>query len=115
MEEGMFILPFAGGTMEQPNIFYYEKNNLRPDPDHPDWGFHDWTIHSTNDPNRFFVECRGCGRKLDFRLSKDEPHYYENQYILDITMKNGKIKILSEIFNPFNVFRALEIDMPELF
>lgn len=114
-EDSRFELPFAGPSPEES----FSCNGRGRDRKQgwkaifPDWGFYDSKILSTNDPCTVFVECDGRGMRYDPRYP--EPHFYENHYILVFTLKDGQIKRMREIFNPFNVLRPSGEDVPELF
>lgn len=118
--DGIFELTFCGGPYDKPN-FAYRINDPADvsdwqgeNADFPDWGFFDTQVYPTHDPYRVFIECGGRGMR--YAAKWDEPHFYENHYLLCFTLKDGKIKRLREIFNPFNCMRpALDAEVPEGF
>ncbi|MFD7028445.1 PhzA/PhzB family protein [Streptomyces sp. NPDC059917] len=77
----------------------------------PDWAWTDVEIFSTQDPNRFWVECRGEGKIV-------YPGYpvghYTNHFIHSFLFEDGKIKQQREFMNPCQQFRALGIDVPQV-
>ncbi|UCG65741.1 MAG: PhzA/PhzB family protein [Deltaproteobacteria bacterium] len=76
----------------------------------PDWSIHDGKIYSTPNPDLILVECDGRGRMFDPRF--EEPDYYCNHYILKITLVDGLIHEVAEIFNPFECFRNTGVNDP---
>ena len=63
-------------------------------------------------PRSWNVTARG----MRYAAKWDEPHYYENHYLLCFTLKDGKIKQLREVFNPFNCMRpGGDAEVPEGF
>lgn len=121
-EDGRFELSFDGPDPNNPT-FWYEPNkkdehstetSSTENSIFPDWGFHDIQIHSTDDPGMVFAYCVGAGMRYEPRLP--EPHYYENTYYLEIHLEKGKIKVLKELFNPFNCLRPSgHDDIPQMF
>ncbi|MBW5481389.1 phenazine biosynthesis protein [Streptomyces bambusae] len=77
----------------------------------PDWVWTDIEIYDTQDPDRFWVECRGAGKIV-------YPGYpvghYANHFIHSFRFENGRIKQQREFMNPTNQFRALGIDVPQI-
>jgi hypothetical protein len=119
-DDGRFELTFCGGPPDAPNFAYRVNDAADAAVAHgendafPDWSFFDVSILSTDDPHAIFTELRGRGMRYDKRW--DEPHYYENHYLLCFTLKDGKIKLLREIFNPYNCMRpAGDAQVPEGF
>ena len=118
--DGRFELTFCGGPYDNPNFAYRVNDEREADVARgensafPDWGFYDVTIFPTDDPWTVFAELRGRGLRYDPRW--DDPHYYENHYLLSFTLKDGKIKRLREVFNPYNCMRpGGDAEIPEGF
>lgn len=76
----------------------------------PDWGFEVLEIHQTDDPGYFIVECIGRGVLLQ---DGKEPSYYQNHYLIDFELDDGKIKNLREVHNPCNLMLALREPLPQ--
>ena len=119
-EDGRFELTFCGGPHTHPNFSYCINDPKDADAwqgenaDFPDWGHYDVAVYPTHDPYTAFVECDGRGMR--YAAKWDEPHYYENHYLLCFTLKDGKIKRLREVFNPFNCMRpGGDAEVPEGF
>jgi len=77
----------------------------------PDWQWTDVQIFDTQDPNWFWVECRGEGKILFPGYAES---YYRNHFIHSFRFENGKIKEQREFMNPCEQFRALGIAVPEI-
>jgi hypothetical protein len=75
----------------------------------PDWVWTNVEIYSTQDPNRFWVECDGEGKIL---FPGYAPGYYKNHFIHSFEFEDGKIKLQREFMNPFEQLRALGIEVP---
>ncbi len=75
----------------------------------PDWAWTNVEIFSTQDPNRFWVECDGEGKIL---FPGYAPGYYKNHFLHSFEFENGKIKLQREFMNPFEQLRALGIEVP---
>ena len=109
--DGRFELSFDGPDPNNPSFWYCPnqvdehsvETSTAENKVFPDWGFHDIRIYSTDDPQMVFAYCVGAGMRFDPRLP--EPYYYENTYFLEFILENGKIKVLKELFNPFNCLR----------
>lgn len=75
----------------------------------PDWQWTEVRIYSTQDPNRFWVECGGRGRILF-------PGYpegvYTNRFVHAFLLDDGLIVEAREIANPLEHMRALGIETP---
>ena len=117
--DGRFELTFCGGGYSDPNYGYYydgrhDDRLKRSAGTFPDWAFFDISIISTDEPHTVFVECGGRGMR--YSPTRDEPHYYENHYLLSFILKDGKIKLLRKIFNPYQcMLPANEMEIPEGF
>jgi hypothetical protein len=75
----------------------------------PDWVWYNVEIFETQDPNRFWVECDGKGQIL---FPDYPPGYYNNHFIHDFLLRDGKIVRQREFMNPYNQMRALGIEVP---
>ncbi len=75
----------------------------------PDWVWTDIQIFDTQDPERFWVECRGEGAILFPGYPKGQ---YRNHFIHSFRFENGLIKEQREFMNPCQQFRALGIEVP---
>ena len=118
--DGVFELTFAGGPHDNPNFSYrahadYDEQTIEHEKlSFPDWSYFDIRYYPTNDPHTIFVETGGRGMRFDDRW--DRPHYYENNYLFCFTLKNGKIKKVREVFNPYNCMRpGNDAEVPEGF
>ena len=76
----------------------------------PDWGFEVKDIHQTDDPNYLIAECIGKGVLLQ---DGAEPSYYQNHYLIDFEMRDGKIKTLREVHNPCCLMLAFRQPLPQ--
>ena len=121
-EDGRFELSFDGPDPKNPLFWYYvnieddrsPKISSTENQVFPDWSFRDVKIYSTDDPHMVLAYCIGSGMRFDPRLP--EPYFYENVYYLEFFMESGKIKVLKELFNPFNCLRPSgHNDIPEMF
>ncbi|WP_084654777.1 PhzA/PhzB family protein [Nocardia altamirensis] len=77
----------------------------------PDWAWTEVEIFDTQDPNRFWVECRGEGAII---FPGYERGHYVNHFIHSFQFENGLIKAQREFMNPCMQFRALGIDVPAI-
>lgn len=118
--DGRFELTFSGGPPDNPNLSYCPYSEQDRDVveqerhDFPDWSYFDVRFYPTNDPHTVFLECSGRGMRFAQRW--EQPHYYENHYLFCFTLKDGKIKRVREVFNPYNCMRpANDAEMPEGF
>lgn len=116
-EDNFISLPFGGSP--DPRHPYVKLNYTRQHMDRaatgapeifPDWSLHDAKIYSTPDPDLILVECYAHGRQFDPRFP--EPDYYCNHYILKIGLRDGLIREVAEIFNPFECFRDTGVNDP---
>jgi ketosteroid isomerase-like protein len=77
----------------------------------PDWEWKNVSIHETQDPNHFWVECDGEG---EIRYPDYPVGIYRNHFIHSFELENGKIKRNREFMNPFQQMRALGIEVPKI-
>ncbi|RFU86794.1 phenazine biosynthesis protein [Streptomyces triticagri] len=75
----------------------------------PDWEWYDIEIFDTQDPDRFWVECKGRGKIVYPGYPEG---YYQNHFLHSFRFSGGKIKQQREFMNPCQQFRALGIDVP---
>lgn len=62
----------------------------------PIWGFYEPTIYQCGDPDLFLVKCVGRGNG-DFGFGEA---YYIKYYLNEVHMKDGKITLFRETYNP---------------
>lgn len=80
----------------------------------PDWGFFDVHVYSTDDPYVVFAEADGRGMKYD--MSRwDYAMYYQNHFLFKFILKDGKVRIHREIYNPFMVMNTSGEVVPPIF
>lgn len=77
----------------------------------PDWAWSEVQIFETQDPNWFWVECRGEGI---IRFPGYPEGHYRNHFIHSFRFEDGKIKEQREFMNPCEQFRALGVPVPEI-
>jgi len=77
----------------------------------PDWQWTDVQIFETQDPNRFWVECKGHGKILFPGYPEGR---YENHFIHSFAFRDGKIAEQREFMNPFRQMAALGIPIPRI-
>ena len=78
----------------------------------PKWEWRDITIDSTQDPNKFWAECRGYGEQQIAGAA--QPAKYENHYIFCFKMRDGLIVEVREIHNPLKLMQAVGVELPEM-
>ncbi|KVK89349.1 phenazine biosynthesis protein [Burkholderia cepacia] len=77
----------------------------------PDWVWTDIQIFETQDPNWFWVECRGEGAII---FPGYPQGHYRNHFLHSFRFENGLIKEQREFMNPCEQFRSLGIEVPEV-
>lgn len=77
----------------------------------PDWQWYNVSIHDTQDPDVFWVECDGKGV---IRFDGYPEGDYENHFIHSFQFEGGKIKLQREFMNPVQQFRALGLPVPTI-
>ena len=110
-EDAGFELTFTADCVPFGKSFK-EWNDVGEQEKFPDWGFYNYEIYQTQNPNRIFVECDGRG-KMIIDHDTGEESIYENHYIISFDMEDGKIKKIREIHNPCCLMKALSMSIPK--
>ena len=75
----------------------------------PDWSFTNIEIFSSEDPDRFLVECDGEGTSMVL----GRPVHHKDHYIHKFVFRDGKICLYREFMNPCNELIEMGVEMPQ--